>query len=127
MRLLSDFTEALEKLIKEKKQKDGPEYQLQLQSMYRSYFNHTPEFYYDQDADYILNDLQQQYEGDEFLIRVDMLAELLYQDALTKQSEEQKYLLSKSLHLIEYLDKHSDTFSFERRNKIQEIKRKIEE
>ena len=63
----------------------------------------------------------QNYGGEELLTRIDMLSELLYQDALLKESEEQKYLLRKSLFLLNYLDTHSDTFSFERRGKIGEI------
>ena len=41
MRLLQQFFEALEKLVEERDKKDGPELQLQLQSIYRAYFNHT--------------------------------------------------------------------------------------
>lgn len=42
MRLLQQFFEALEKLVEERDKKDGPELQLQLQSIYRAYFNHPP-------------------------------------------------------------------------------------
>lgn len=127
MRLLQQFVEALEKLVEERGKKDGPELQLQLQSIYRAYFNHPHTFYYDQDAEYILNDLGQNYGGEELLTRIDMLSELLHQDALLKESEEQAYLLRKSLFLLKYLDEHSDTFSFERRGKISEIEKKIGE
>lgn len=125
MRLLQDFVEALEKLVEERDKHDGPELQLQLQSIYRAYFNHPHTFYYNQDAEYILNDLGQNYGGEELLTRIEMLSELLYQDALLKELEEQKYLLRKSLYLLIYLDEHSDTFSFERRGKISEIEKKI--
>lgn len=125
MRLLQDFVEALEKLVEERDKHDGPELQLQLQSIYRAYFNHPHTFYYNQDAEYILNDLGQNYGGEELLTRIEMLSELLYQDALLKEPEEQKYLLRKSLYLLIYLDEHSDTFSFERRGKISEIEKKI--
>lgn len=125
MRLLQDFVEALEKLVEERGKHNGPELQLQLQSIYRAYFNHPHTFYYNQDAEYILNDLGQNYGGEELLTRIEMLSELLYQDALLKEPEEQKYLLRKSLYLLIYLDEHSDTFSFERRGKISEIEKKI--
>ena len=98
MRLVRQFIEALEKLVEEKKKEDGPEFQLKIQSIYRAYFNHSHHFYYEQDAEYILTDLSQDYEGQEFL----------------------------TLYLKEYLDSHSDTFSFERRNKINEIKKLLE-
>lgn len=125
MRLLQDFTEALEKLVEERHKKEGPELQLQIQSIYRAYFNHPHTFYYTQDAEYILNDLGQNYGEEELLTRIDMLSELIYQDALLKETEEQIYLLRKPLYLLKYLDKHSDTFSFERRGKISEIEKKV--
>ena len=125
MRLLQQFFETLEKLVEERDKKNGPELQLQLQSIYRAYFNHPPTFYYDQDAEYILNEMRQNYGGEELLTRINMLSELLHQDALLKEPEEQKYLLRKSLFLLKYLDEHSNTFSFERKGKIEEIEKKI--
>ena len=125
MRLLQQFFETLEKLVEERDKKNGPELQLQLQSIYRAYFNHPPTFYYNQDAEYILNEMGQNYGGEELLTRIDMLSELLHQDALLKEPEEQKYLLRKSLFLLKYLDEHSNTFSFERKGKIEEIEKKI--
>ena len=125
MRLLQQFFEALEKLVEERDKKNGPELQLQLQSIYRAYFNHPPTFYYNQDAEYILNEMGQNYGGEELLTRINMLSELLHQDALLKEPEEQKYLLRKSLFLLKYLDEHSNTFSFERKGKIEEIEKKI--
>lgn len=125
MRLLQQFFEALEKLVEERDKKNGPELQLQLQSIYRAYFNHPPTFYYNQDAEYILNEMGQNYGGEELLTRIDMLSELLHQDALLKEPEEQKHLLRKSLFLLKYLDEHSNTFSFERKGKIEEIEKKI--
>ena len=125
MRLLQQFFETLEKLVEERDKKNGPELQLQLQSIYRAYFNHPPTFYYDQDAEYILNEMGQNYGGEELLTRIDMLSELLHQDALLKEPEEQKHLLRKSLFLLKYLDEHSNTFSFERKGKIEEIEKKI--
>ncbi len=121
LRLVREFTEALEKLLEEKKKKDAPEVQVQLHSLYRAYFNHPHTFYYEQPAEYILNELGQTYEGEDFLQRIDMLAELMYQDALLKPTEEQQYLFGKSLYLWKYLDAHSDTFSWERRRKIAEL------
>ena len=121
MRLLQQFFEALEKLVEERDKKNGPELQLQLQSIYRAYFNHPPTFYYDQDAEYILNEMRQNYGGEELLTRINMLSELLHQDALLKEPEEQKYLLRKSLFLLKYLDEHSNTFAFVRKGNIGEI------
>ena len=125
MRLLNDFNENLELLLSRKKKEDDPELEVALQSLYNTYFNHLPKYYYNEDGENILNDLMNKYEGTEILTRIEMLAELLYQDALCKQSEEQKNLLSKSLYLLEYSDKNSGTFSIQRRDRIDEIKKRV--
>ena len=85
----------MEKLVEERDKKDGPELQLQLQSIYRAYFNHPSTFYYDQDAEYILNEMGQNYGGEELLTRIDMLSELLYQDALLKRVRRTKIFVKK--------------------------------
>ncbi len=125
LRLIREFTEALEELWNEKEKKETTEVQEQLQTLYRAYFNHPPTFYYEQDAEYIMNDLRQNYEEESFLGRIDMLSELMYRDALLKAPEEQNYLAGKALYLLTYLDEHSNTFSFERRRKICEIAEKV--
>lgn len=57
-----------------------------------------------------------------------MLSELLCYDASIKSSaKEKKELYRKTLYTMEYLDTHSDTFSFERRRKIGEIKAEVDE
>ena len=94
---------------------------MQLQSIYRAYFNHPSTFYYDQDAEYILNEMGQNYGGEELLTRIDMLSELLYQECFVERVRRTKIFVRKSLFLLNYLDTHSDTFSFERRGKIGEI------
>ena len=95
MRLVRQFIEALEKLVEEKKKEDGPEFQLKIQSIYRAYFNHSHHFYYEQDAEYILTDLSQDYEGQEFLTRIDMLSRRSIERAGRKEIPFSKSTLSK--------------------------------
>lgn len=124
LRILQEFSEALELLLKKKKRNEA-EFDAEIQSMYRAYFNHPAQHYYALQAESILEELSHEYESKEIFTRIDMISELIYQDALSKQNEENRFLLAKSLYLIEYLDKNSDTFSFQRRNRIEEIKREI--
>ena len=59
---------------------------------------------------------------------MEMLAELLCQDALERKDEKEKVnLLKKSHFLYERLDTLSSTYSFERKRKIQEIQAIIDE
>lgn len=95
MRLLQQFFEALEKLVEERDKKDGPELQLQLQSIYRAYFNHPSTFYYDQDAEYILNEMGQNYGGEELLTRIDMLSELALSGCFVERVRRTKIFVKK--------------------------------
>lgn len=123
MRLIRQFFEALEKLKEEKTTKPAATLQIEVQSMYRAYFHQSESFFYEQDAEYILQYLQAEYSEQEFLHRIEMLSDLLNYDASIQQSPEaKKTLYQKALLLLTYLDTHSNTFSFERRRKIAEIK-----
>lgn len=125
-RLIRQFFDALEKLIEKKEYLPQENIQLEFEGMYRTYFLESKEFFCTQDKEYLLMYLCQTFERHELLDRVEILAELLYQDALIQSSDdEQKNLLEKSLYLLEYLDQHSDTFSFERKSKIAGIKKMI--
>lgn len=125
-RLIRQFFDSLEKLIEKKEYLPQENIQLEFEGMYRTYFLKPKEFFCIQDSEYILMYLCQTFEKHELLDRVEILAELLYQDALIQSSnDEQKELLGKSLYLLEYLDLHSDTFSFERKGKIAGIKKMI--
>lgn len=125
-RLIRQFFDALEKLIEKKEYLPQENIQLEFEGMYRTYFLESKEFFCTQDKEYLLMYLCRTFERHELLDRVEILAELLYQDALIQSSDdEQKNLLEKSLYLLEYLDQHSDTFSFERKGKIAGIKKMI--
>lgn len=123
MRLIRQFFEALEKLKEEKETKPVATLRVEVYSMYRAYFRQPESFFYEQDAEYILHYLQAEFPEQEFLHRIEMLSDLLSYDASIQQSaEERKTLYQKVLYLMNYLDTHSDTFSFDRRRKIAEIK-----
>lgn len=125
-RLIRQFFDALEKLIEKKEYLPQENIQLEFEGMYCTYFLKPKEFFCTQDGEYILMYLCQTFEQHELLDRVEILSELLYQDALIQPAgAAQKSLLEKSLYLLEYLDQHSDTFSFERKDKIAGIKKMI--
>jgi hypothetical protein len=96
-----------------------------LQIMYSTYFQPS-NFYYVNDNDTILASLSQ-YKNEEKWLRMEMLAELLYQDALKRNGGQKIELLDKSLAVYKQLDVGCSTFSFERKNKIQSICLLIEE
>lgn len=122
MRLVRMFFDALEKLF-EKTEVEPLMVEQELKSMYVAYFGKSETYFYETDADNILAFLKSAYPPKELLYRVEMLAELLFRDAIIKTlAYEKTILLGKSVFLLEYLDRYSDTFSFERRRKIAEIR-----
>lgn len=122
MRLVRQFLETLEKL-KEKKDTDAFAVKKEIQQMFLTYLGYSETYFSQADADEILSLLKSSYASNELLYRMEMLAELYYHDASMKTSVvDKRKMWSKSLSLFEYIDSHSDTFSFERREKIAKIK-----
>ena len=114
MRLIRQFFEALEKLIESRNKKEPATIQAEFGQMYAAYFGKPDTFFYERSADEILYFLRETYKPKEFLPRLEMLADLIYYHGTIKTEEtERKMFFRKSLALLEYLDTHSDTFSFE--------------
>ena len=127
-RLIRQFFEEIEKLKdRQKKHTDASSFQCEIASMYRAYLGHPVSFFYEQDAEFILQTLVSDFPTGQLVQRVEMLADLLYLDASVPDCSEclQTDLWKKSLFLYNYVDIHSDIFSFERRSRIAVLKEKI--
>lgn len=125
MRMLEQFFKVLAKLIKNENNLEIEDIEIQLAELYDTYFKNDFNFFHDSDTDRIIEFLKSDNSGDD-LYKVEMLAELIYQDAcLQQENEQRKSLLIKSLNLLEYLDKESKTFSMERFNKMEFIKNEV--
>lgn len=81
MRLIRQFFETLEKLREKRKRDKGTTLQMDIKGMYQSYFLQTDNFFYEQDCEFILHYLQTEFPPQEFIQRVEMLAEMFYFDA----------------------------------------------
>jgi hypothetical protein len=132
MRVLQEFFEAIAKVVyrdMKGRYPDTAQMQEQLNEMYRQFFRHSAEHFYETDKEMILDGLEQEERSvQDTFARVQMLSELLYQDGLIKKSiPERCMLLEKALYLLEYLDRNSRTFSWERNGKINEIKKVLTE
>lgn len=126
-RLIRQFFEEIEKLKDRKKKHAGASFQTEIASMYDAYFAHSASFFYEQDAEFILQTLVSDFPSGQIVQRLEMLADLLYFDSsVSTHPEALKFeLWRKSLFLYDYVDTHSDTFSFERRSRIAVLKEKI--
>ena len=117
MRLIRQFFEALEKLKEKRGKENESTLQMETNGMYRSYFHQPQDFFYEAGMDIILAYMQARFSEEECLQRMELLAELL--------RFEGQMLNEKALELLTFADTHSDTFSFERRRKMEEIKAQL--
>lgn len=124
LKILQQFFEEIAKYLRNKKEYEieNPQLQTQLTGLYTTFFNQTADFYISKSADEIITSFDEQ----ERLIKIEMLSELIYQDALLKpQGETRQQLLQKSLDLFEYLNAHSATYSIPREQEMEQIKHLI--
>ena len=117
MRLIQQFFETLELIIKG----GGKNIQEKINDIYIAYIGKEKEFFQEQNYEHIL-DFIEEYPNQEKIFRVEMLAELLFQDAILQSNISVKInLLRKSYNLLLILDKQSKTFSLERQTKMDNI------
>ena len=130
MRILQEFFNAIAKLIRLNLEDPDPSrIQVRFNGMYKQFFRRPAEHFYETEKEIILDDLTQSDNSERDIIaKIQMLSELLYQDGLTKKNIPEKcMLLEKSFYLLEYLDKNSQTFSWERSQKMSDIHRILTE
>lgn len=114
MRLISLFFEALAKFIRSKEGQDPEMLRPELDELYKIFLKQPRDHFKNMTVEEIIDSL----DDEERLYKVEIVAELFYQDALT--GEVNKQLLQKSLALFKFADLNSDTFSFDRQRKMTE-------
>ena len=132
MRILQEFFEAIAKVVRRESPGSEPDTSLiqeRLNDMYGKFFKASADYYYKLGKEDILEELKSEnYSESDICAKVQMLSELLYQDALIKDYiPERCELLEKSLYLLEYLNCHSKTFSWDRNQRIADVKKMLME
>jgi hypothetical protein len=130
MRVVQEFFEAIAKVVhRDKGGLDTSQMQERFNDMYGQFFRTSAQYFYGAEKEMILDGLQREDRSErDTLARVQMLSELLYQDGLIKKSIPEKcMLLEKALYLLEYLDRSSRTFSWERNRKMDDIRKVLTE
>ena len=130
MRMLQEFFEAIAKVVRRESpgvEPDVSHIQEQFNDMYSQFFRRPAGHFYETEKEYIFDDMVRESRSeDDTFARMQMLSELLYQDGLIKKDvSERCNLLEKALFLLEYLDNNSRTFSWDRRQKIEDIKKEL--
>ena len=120
MRLIQEFAAALRRILQKKEIEDRSE---AIRDLYRQYLDGYEE-YHISTMDEVMQSFTR-YETDQRIYRMEMLAELFYVEADMKSEPTRTQLLERSLMLFSFIDSHSKTLSFERQQKIEEIKKEL--
>ena len=130
MRMLQEFLEAIAKVIHRKSVLKGeyPDYseiQESYNKMYNQFFRMPASYFYETDKETILNNLmQEEYCESDMFAKMQIIAELLYQDGLIKKGfAEKSDLLEKALYLFDYIESKGNTYSWELNQKRIDIRK----
>lgn len=120
-RLIREFMAALERMLEKKEVSDRREL---IREMYNQYVGPYT-LYYNATIEVMMQALQS-YDEEQRLQRMEMLAELYYAEADMVSNPDRDFLLEKAFFLFQFIDRHGKMFSFERRNKLEQIKKALQ-
>ena len=120
MRLIREFMAALERMLEKKEIKSRRE---TVEKLYEQYVG-PYDFYHIMPLDDIMQSFTR-YPEEERLFRMEMLSELYYVEADMLSEPTRTNVMRLALNLFELIDRNSNTFSFDRRRKIEELKKTV--
>lgn len=119
LRLIQEFFAALAAFLENNKGRDK---EAELRDLYRRFVGS-----YDTLRNLTVEETmcyaREQWPEEQRIQRLEMLAELLYAEALGKAQPLSGMLFGKASHLFHYVNAHDNTFSIERMQKLQYIAR----
>ena len=121
LRLIQEFAAALQRFLQKKEIEDRSE---AIRDLYQQYLGDY-EQYHISTMDEVMQSFTR-YAEEQRIYRMEILADLYYVEADLKSEPVRSQLLERSLLLFTFIDRHSRTLSFERQEKISEIKKRLE-
>jgi len=122
LRLIREFTDALHLLLNKK---DREQQLDEMRRMYEQYLGGPYAFWHTAKLDDVLDAISR-YPESERLDRMEMLAELYYAESSLHSLPIRDGLLNKAFTIFNYCDRHSDTFSMDRRQKLADIEQRLQ-
>lgn len=126
MKLLEQFYMALNKLLYGDvvEKIDFIAYE---EKFYSGYLENTSRFFLTSTSDEIIEYIQTKFPEKEFIVRLEIVCELLFQNIENSKKIEDFSIIEKLLDLYNRLDNYTKTFSLEKEYKIQIIKSKLQQ
>jgi hypothetical protein len=120
MRLIQEFMAALERMLEKKEVTDRRE---EIRTLYDKYVGPYA-LYYNATIDEVMQAIQS-YDVGQRIQRLEMLAELYYVEADMVSKPDRDFLLEKAFALFDFIDRNGKTYSFDRLQKMDDIRKKL--
>ena len=120
MRLIREFFAALQRLLEKNEVEDKTK---ALHEMYEQYLGGYE--FYQGSFEEVMSSFEK-FPEEQRLHRMEMLAELYYVESDLRPQPFKDQLLQRALPLFEWIDRHSGVFSFDRRRKMDDIRKRLQ-
>ena len=121
IRVIREFFDALARALSKPTPEDKSE---AVHSLYEQYLG-SYEFYQNATVEDAMQHIASLYPEDQYLQRMEMLAELYYAEADLRATPIGQTLMERALKLFSHIDSHSKTFSITRKQKIDAIRHRL--
>lgn len=127
IRLIQQLIDSLFMLL-DKKDLNEEEYLNQLDKICEDYLDNDADYFLKASIEDIATSLQQRYGKEEYLYRIEMLTEIMFQDGMHGADEPLKYAkVSKVLELLAYLESYGNIYSLVREGRIEVVRKELEQ
>lgn len=125
IRLIQQLIDSLFMLL-DKKDLNEEEYLNQLDKIYEDYLDNDADYFLKASIEDVATSLQQRYGKEEYLYRIEMLTEIIFQDGMHEADGLLKYAkVSKVLELLAYLESNGSTYSLVREGRIEVVRKEL--
>lgn len=122
LRIIQEFMAALAKFLEKKETED--KHDESLRELYRQYVG-SYDVLRNLSFDELLAYAQNEWNDDERMQRLEMMAELLYAEGSYKQAPLRQLLLDRAYQVFDYVDVNGNLFSITRRQKMTAIRKEL--
>lgn len=122
IRLIEEFNAAISRFLTNKD--DDLKRDKDLKDLYRQYVGEYEDLR-NLSVDELLTYAKEQWDEEERIDKINMVAELLYAEGSYKVQPLRQMLMSKSYRLFDYVEANGSTFSIDRRQKMEVMRQEL--
>ena len=123
IRLIEEFNAAISRFLTKKD--DDLKRDKDLKDLYRQYVGEYDDLR-NLSVDELLTYAKEQWEEEERIDKINMVAELLYAEGSYKGQPLRQMLMEKSYRLFDYVEANGSTFSIDRRQKMEAMRQELD-